>query len=234
MWVAFGLSVGSVALVTCGFIWAARREEVAQVERIGRLTRLTFDEVAPGELCAVRGMVGGATILDPVTGERVVYYEARVLRSDRGEVLFERSEGESIELDDGSKTAATVELLGADIAVSFVEVERSDREPSRKMAELLGSIDLAVPDKESGARYSIEHRALRVGDELTLVGVPRRSGEGLRFTAADPLFLTPESLDELRARQRGDLRAMDAMLKLGAVFGVASIAVAIVLMLTLG
>ncbi len=234
MWVTLVLAVGSVALTVCGFTWAARREEVAQVERIGRLTRLTLEQVAPGELCAVRGTVGGETILDPVTDEKVVHYEARVLRSDRGEVLFKRTEGETLELDDGSETVATVELLGAEIGVSFSEAEQSDREPSGKMVQLLGTIDAEIPPSAQGARYSIEHRALKLGEELTLVGVPRLDGEGYRFTSADPLFLTPESLSELKARQREALRAMDTMLKLGAVVGVASIVVAVVLMLLLG
>ncbi len=45
-----------------------------------------------------------------------------------------------------------------------------------------------------------------------------------------PLFLTPESLDELKARQRADLAAMDSMLKIGAALGLVAIAIAVALL----
>ena len=232
MWVTLAIVVGSVALTVCGFTWATRREEIAAVRRLEALTLLTLDDVAPNDLCAVRGsIVGPTTIPDPITDLPVVHYEARLLRRDRGAVLWKRSDGDALELDDGSTTRARVELLGAEIVIPYREAELTDGEPSARMAQLLSSIEHPVPEGEQGARYSIEHRALSIGDELTLVGTATRDGERLRFTAETPLHLTPETLAELQARQRADLRAMDRMLTIGALLGIVAIAIGVALLL---
>ena len=76
--------------------------------------------------------------------------------------------------------------------------------------------------------------AIRVGDELTLVGVPRRNADELRFDSRDPLHLSPEPLATLLGRLRADLGAMDTMLKTGVALGVVLIAVGVGLVLGLG
>ena len=236
MWVTLALAVGSVLLVVSGFTWVARRDEVEAVERIGALSLVTLGDAATGELCAIRGVVKASdTVEDPVTGEPVVFYEARLLRSDRPDVLYAKSGGRSLRLEDDSQRVAFVELKGAEIAIPPAELEQSDGAPSAKMAELLASIEKDAPRGQPSARYAIEHRAIGVGDQLTLVGVPRRDdSDELRFDAKDPLFLTPEPLEELQARQREDLRAMDAMLRIGVALGIASIVGGVALVLLLG
>ncbi len=234
MAITLTIAVGSVLLVVCGFTWAARREEVAEVARILRLQIMTLDEVALGELCAVRATVTGPrSAQDPVLDEEVVYFEARVLRRDRAEVLYARTAGETVRLEDGSERTAVVELVGAEVAVPTTELESADREPTPRMNALLRDGDeegRSTPKKSSAARYTLEHRAIRVGDELTLVGVPTRAEDGqLRFTSRHALFLTPEPLEALQARQRDDLRAMDRMLQIGLGLGVACLLAALIL-----
>lgn len=235
MVVTLVVAVGSVLLVVCGFLWAARREEIADVARLGKLALRSLDELSPGELGAVRGAVVESPEVDadPLTGERVVWWEARVLRRDRGVELLSKRDGEALRLDDGTG-AARVVLEGAEIAVDFEEIEASERVPSEKTAALLDASGVEVPDRDVDARYVVEHRRVAVGDQLTLIGIPRREQDGLHFTSEGPLYLTPGSLEDLQARQRGDLRAMDTMLKLGAGLGVVLIAVGIVLVLALG
>jgi len=229
------VAVGSVLLVVCGFAWAARREEVAEVARLGRLELRSIEALTPGELGAVRGTVVESPDVDadPLTDERVVWWEARVLRRDRGRELLSKRHGEALRLDDGTG-AVRVMLEGAEIAVALEEIEASERVPSERTAALLADAAIEVPDRDVDARYVVEHRRVAVGDELTLIGIPRESQDGLRFTSRGPLYLTPGSLEALQARQREDLRAMDTMLKLGAGLGVALIAVGIALVLALG
>ena len=229
------VAVGSVLLVVCGFAWAARREEVADVARLAKVSLRSIEELAPGELGAVRGKVVESPEVDadPLTEQRVVWWEARVLRRDKGRELLSKREGEALRLDDGTG-AVRVVLEGAEIAVDFAEIEASERVPSDKTAALLDASAVDVPDKDVDARYVVEHRSVAVGDELTLIGIPRREQDGLQFTSRGPLFLTPGSLEDLQARQREDLRAMDTMLKLGVGLGVVLIAVGVLLIVVLG
>ena len=234
MAVTLTIAVGSVLLVVCGFTWVARREEVAEVARLLRLQLMTLDEIADGELCAVEAKVAGpAAVQDPVLEETVVYFEARVVRRDRGDVLYARTGGEAVRLEDGSKRSALVELVGAEIAVPTVELEEADQEPSPRMRALLEIEDpegKRAHERSDAARYTLEHRAVRVGDTLTLVGVATRGDDGeARFTSRHPLFLTPEPLEALQARQRDDLKAMDRMLQIGLALGVACLLAAVVL-----
>jgi len=235
MVVTLVVAVGSVLLVVCGFAWAARREEIADVARLGKLELRSIEELSPGELGAVRGTVVESPEVDadPLTDARVAWWEARVLRRDKGRELLSKRQGEALRLDDGTG-AARVVLEGAEIAVDFAEIEASSRAPTDKTAALLDASGVDVPDEDVDARYVVEHRCVAVGDELTLIGVPREAQDGLQFTSKGPLYLTPGSLAELQARQREDLRAMDTMLKLGAGLGVVLIAVGVVLVVVLG
>lgn len=230
--ITLALAVGSVLLVVCGFAWAARREEVALVRRIERLEVRPLADAVPGELVAVRGRAGASGAFeDPVRAEPALWVDARLVARDRGEELWSLTRGETLRLDDGSGREAIVELVGAEISIAPRDVDEADRAPSERMRALLAGSERAVPDARPGARYAIEHRAIRPGDALGLVGVPSREGDALRFTSADPLHLGPEPLDALVARLRADLRAMDAMLKFGGALGILLLAGGIALVL---
>lgn len=223
MWVVVALAVGSVGLVITGFAWVARRDERVEVERIGRLALLTLKDLAPGELGAARGTVAGpAEHEDPVTGQDAVFFEARVRRRDRDEVLYEDEARGVLRLSDDSGRDARIELIGAEIDIPVKDHEESDKTPSPKMVDLLGEEGVSTPPKSATARYSLEHRAIEVGDELTVVGVPKLDDGTLRFGGPEPLYLIPGELSELQARLRADLAAMDRMLLLGAVIAGAS------------
>ncbi len=230
------VAVGSVLLVISGFTWAARREELETVARVACLRETSLADAAPGELIAARGEVAATseTLEDPTTGEAVVWLEARLVRRDRGEELWTRTEGRALRLDDGSGRPATVELVGAEMGLAPEELEAADRAPSERMRALLASVEAEVPAEQPAARYAIERRAIRVGDAFTLVGVPVREGDSLRFTSRDPLFLTPEPLDALQRRLEGDVRAMDRMLKAGLALGVALLLGGVALVVALG
>jgi len=231
MAVTLTIAVGSVLLVICGFTWVARREEVAEVQRLLALTVRPIDDVTPGKLCAVRGRVAGPQkVQDPVTDEPVVHFETRVVRADRGGQLWAQSLGDTVRLDDGSEDSAIAELVGAELGVPTDELERTDREPSARMRTLLAAASVEVPEPHASARYALEHRAIRVGDELTLVGVAKRGEDGrVHFTSKHPLFLTPDPLEALQDRQRSDLSAMDRMLQIGLALGIACLLAAVVL-----
>ncbi|MCA9609360.1 MAG: hypothetical protein KC619_27355 [Myxococcales bacterium] len=232
------VAVGSVLLVISGFTWAARREELESVQRIKQLRPTRLEDAAPGELTALRGRVGAGsdTVEDPTSGEAVVWLEARVVRRDRGEELWAKTEGRTLRFEDGEdgERTATVELVGAEIGLEPTELEASDRVPSETMKALLSSIEADVPPEQPTARYALERRALRVGDTLTLVGVPQREGEALRFTSRHPLYLTPEPLEALQQRLCDDVLAMDRMLKIGLALGIALIAGGVVVVVALG
>ncbi|MCB9596914.1 MAG: hypothetical protein H6719_29595 [Sandaracinaceae bacterium] len=235
MAVTLTLAVGSVLLMVCGFTWAARREELLAVARLEKLKVMPLADAAPGEPCAARGeVVGETTVSDPVTDEPAVWFEARLVRRDRGEELWAKTEGASLRLDDGSGPVAVVELVGAEIAIGARDVEEHDRVPSERMRAILTSIEATPPTEAPTARYVIEHRAIRVGDELTLVGVPVRDGDELRFASTGPLHLTPEPLATLQGRLRADLGAMDTMLRIGVGLGITLIGLGIGLVLWLG
>jgi len=233
--VTLALAVGSVLLVVCGFAWAARREETAIVLAVEGLRAQPLDEASPGVLFAARGRVsGGETVRDPIDDADVVFFEARLLRRDRGQTLWSRTEGRTMQLDDGSARRVTIELVGAEIAIAPREVDTADRLPSERMKALLASVEAELPAEAPTARYAIEHRAVRVGDELTLVGVPRGEPGALRLTSRDPLYLTPEPLEALQRRLRADLGALDVMLKVGLALGIALVLGGIALVVALG
>jgi len=238
MWVALPLIVGSLLLVVCGFIWVARRDTMELAKRIAGLDAVPLDEIALHNMNAVRARVGKVPAIDdPVTDEPTVFYELRVERVDQNETLLHQREAGVVTLADGHGRAELM-LAGAEIAgVELKELETSERVPSPKMARLLERFEVGVPSEKNGARYALMHRAIRIGTDLTVVGIPRvreKDGQkGLpRFTpSAGPLYVTPDTLPSLQERETGDLKAMNVMLGVGAGLGVAAMVVGLALML---
>ena len=91
---------------------------------------------------------------------------------------------------------------------------------------------LPVPATDRGARYMLFHRAIRVGDELTVVGTPSFEGRALpRFEANGAmLIVTDGPLEALKERERADMRAMSVMLRIAVVVGVITLGAAGVLL----
>lgn len=238
MWVALPLIVGSLLLVICGFIWVARRDTMALAQQIAGLDTVPLDEIALHNMNAVRARVGKVPAIDdPVTDEPTVFYELRVERTDQGETLLHHREAGLVTLADGHGRAEVM-LAGAEIAgLELRELETSERTPSPKMAALLERFDIRVPTESNAARYALMHRAIRIGTDLTVVGVPRvREKDGQkslpRFTpSAGPLYVTPDELPVLQQRESADLKAMNLMLGIGAALGVAATAVGLFLMI---
>jgi hypothetical protein len=236
MWITILVVVGSVLLVVSGFAWTARRDAVEVARRIGALRVAPIAEVDVGRLAAVKGTVRvSEPITDPVTEEKVAFYEARVTRTDGGETtLHEESRGRSIQLDDGSGTAR-VELVGTEIDLPMEAVERTDERPSATMRALLEAGEVEVPSEAPAARYVLSHRALRAGDALTVVGVARDEAGTLTFSpAAGLLHVTAGSLSALQEREQVDVRSMSRMLAVAAAVGVVLLAVGGWLMLAHG
>ncbi len=234
MTVALLLIVGSVLLVVSGFTWAARRETLERARDIEALRLAHLDAVKEPQLAAVRGRVASEEpLVDPITDEPAAYYEARLVRTDGGErVLMALRGGETIALEDRQVRAA-VRVPGAELDLPWEERELSEREPSPRMRRLLEESGVPVPDPDRAARYAIVHRAIRPGDELTVVGTPSfatrapdasgyRGGAGATpsFEAnGSMLLITTQPLDAVKARERTDVRAMSTMLRLAVVIG---------------
>lgn len=229
MWITLLLVVGSVLLVVSGFTWAARREALDRARDIERLSPIGIDTLSEPRMVAIRGRAGSdAALTDPVTEARVVFYEVRLARMDGGErVLRALRGGDSLRLEeDGAR--AEVRLEGAEIGVDWEELDASEREPSPRMKALLEAGGVAVPEPDRAARYVIFHRAIRVGDELTVVGTPSFGGEAPPVFEANGamLIVTAGGLDALKQRERADMRAMSMMLRIAVAIGVIALGVA--------
>ncbi len=220
--------VGSVLLVVSGFTWAARRELVARVGAVEALALSPLASLSEPRLVAIRGRAGAAQPLtDPITDEKVVFYEARLSRVDGGEkVLRTLRAGEVVPLEEGDARVEVV-LTNAELALAWSEVEATEAEPSPKVLALLeaGNIDVPAPDR--AARYAVFHRAIRPGDALTVVGTPALRGREVpRFEAGEEgLVVSDGDLEALKERERADVRAMNAMLRIAVGIGVVLIAV---------
>lgn len=242
MWITFFLVVGSVLLVVSGFTWVVRRESLDRARAIEALRPTDVESLSEPRMVAVRARAAALDepLTDPVTDAPVVYYEARLARTDGGErALRTLGGGEAFALEGGS-ARAEVRLAGAELALPWEEREASDREPSPRMKALLEEAKLEVPAPDRSARYVIFHRAIGVGDELTVVGTPSFEGSksttqtGYRGGAgALPLFeangaaliVTDGGLDALQERERGDMRAMSLMLRIAVAIGVIAVGV---------
>lgn len=251
MWLTLLLVVGSLLLVVSGFTWAARRDALERARDIERLRLSKLDTIREARLVAVRGRaVADDPTVDPVTDERSVFYEARLVRLDDGErVLRTLRGGGEFAIDDGSGRAQ-VRLAGAELGLVWKEVEANEGEPSPRMKKLLEAGGFEVPAFERGTRYAIFHRGIRVGDELTVVGTPKFSEvrgttiEGYRggatavptFETDDGMFIVTSDggLDALQERERADMRAMSTMLRIAVVVGVLSVVVGAALLIALG
>lgn len=233
---AIVLVVGSVLLLVSAFTWVARREAVDRARRLASLRYTPLEAVMARRLTAVRASaVSDEPIVDPVTQEPVAFFEARLARLDGGDrTLRNLRGGPTVRLEDGTGSVE-VQLEGADLALPWEELEATDGEPSPRMRQLLEEATLPVPELQRGARFVIFHRAIRVGDALTVVGRPTllersaSSTEGYRggtqATASfevdeEGLVVTDGELETLQERERTDLRAMTRMVQIAAALGV--------------
>lgn len=232
MWITLFLAVGSVLLVVSGFTWAARREALERARDVEALEPTGIAALSEPRMVAVRGRAASdEPLTDPVTGERVVYFEARLARVDGGEKdLRVLRGGDALRLEQQGERAE-VRLHAAELAIDWEELEPSDRDPSPRMRELLEAGAVPIPATDRSARYVIFHRAIRVGDELTVVGTPSFERRALPTFEANGamLIVTDGELDALKARERADMRAMSVMLRIAVAVGVIALAVAGVL-----
>src|SRR5688572_25894353 len=96
MYFVIPIAVGSVLLVICGFVWAARRETLERARDVRSLEIVPIDALEPDKLAAVRGKAARlGAIENPVDGQHVAFYEARVER-EGGRVLRTIREGDVI------------------------------------------------------------------------------------------------------------------------------------------
>ncbi len=239
MWVVIPLVVGSVLLVVAGFAWVARRETLERARSIEALDLTPIDRATSGRLSAVRARVRVEELIaDPVSGEKVGFYEARVARVDGGErTLRSMREGTRLGLEDESGRAE-LSLKNAELALAWKEVEHADGEPSPSMRKLLEAGEVEAPAPDRGARYVLFHRAIREGDTLTVVGVAGASGEKrgdrprARFDANNGvLIVTDAPLEELKKSESADVRAMSHMLRIASAIGTVLVALSAVLLL---
>jgi hypothetical protein len=231
MWIALLLIVGSVLLVVSGFTWAARRDLLARARDIEALRVSALDMVHEPQMVAVRGRVHvEQPLTDPITGEPVAFYEARLSRVDGGEkVLRTLRTGDRVIIEDEHGRAEVV-LAHAELALPWVEIETTEREPSPKVKALLDAAHIDVPTTDRAARYGVFHRAIRPGDVLTVVGTPAFPGKRAlpHFEANGAgLVVTDGDLDALKARERSDVRAMNAMLQVAVLIGFVLVAVGV-------
>lgn len=233
MWITLLLAVGSVLLVVSGFTWAARREALERARDVEALQPIGIATLSEPRMVAVHGRVASdEPLTDPVTGERVVFFEARLVRVDGAEKeLRALRGGDALRLDQQG-ARVEVRLHAAELAIEWEELESSDRDPSPRMRALLEAGMLPVPATDRSARYMLFHRAIRVGDELTIVGTPSFEGRALpRFEANGAmLIVTDGPLDALKERERADMRAMSVMLRIAVVVGVITLGAAAVLL----
>jgi len=233
MWITLLLAVGSVLLVVSGFTWAARREALERARDVEALQPVGIATLSEARMVALHGrVVSDEPLTDPVTGERVVFFEARLVRVDGAEKeLRVLRGGDALRLDQQG-ARVEVRLHAAELAIEWEELESSDRDPSPRMRALLEAGMLPVPATDRSARYVLFHRAIRVGDELTVVGTPSFEGRALpRFEANGAmLIVTDGPLDALKERERADMRAMSVMLRIAVVVGVITLGAAGVLL----
>lgn len=228
------LVVGSVLLVVSAFTWIARRDTVERARALDALRCLPIEDVRAGRLVALRAKaLAREPLVDPVTRDRVAFHEARLARVDGPErVLRSFRGGDVFELEDGTGRVE-VSLVDADLTLPWQELESAEREPSPRMRQLLEDAGFVVPAPERGARYALLHRAIRPGDELTVVGRPRfdeplgsSAGERrdtppvARFVAGEEgLVVTVGELASVQERERDDLAAMTRMVQIAALLG---------------
>jgi hypothetical protein len=227
MWVVIPLVVGSVLLVVSGFVWAARRETLDRAAAVENALLVPLGRIEPGRTIALSAKVAGdAGLRDPVSGDTVAFYEARVSRVDGGErVLREVRGGDAIALEsDGAR--AEVRLAGAELSLAWKEIEQADGEPTPAMRELLTAGEREAITREGNARYALFHRAIRRGDRLTVVGTAEPEGDRSVFDSTRGLLIvTDEELDVLKGRERADVRAMSRMLRAAVALGALLVAV---------
>ncbi len=232
MWITLLLVVGSVLLVVSGFTWAARREALERARDLEALEPIGIASLSEPRMVAVRGrVVADEPLTDPVTGERVVFFEARLARVDGDEKALRVLRGGDVFRLDEQGERAEVRLHAAELAIEWEELESSDRDPSPRMRALLEAGGLPVPATDRSARYMLFHRAIRVGGELTVVGTPSFEAGALPTFEANGamLIVTDGELDALKERERADMRAMSIMLRIAVVVGAIAIGTAGVL-----
>ncbi|MBZ0117621.1 MAG: hypothetical protein K8H88_11530 [Sandaracinaceae bacterium] len=249
MWVAIALTVGSVLLVVSGFTWAASVSRLARAAAITSLAVRPLASLREGVLAALRAKVRAEAsaeepLVDPVTDHQVAMWEASVARD--GAILWADRAGEHLELEDESGRAI-LELAAAELDIEQQEIESSLDEPSPRMSRLLAAHERDVPERSAGARFTLVHRAIAIGDELTVIGVPvvresersarkssYRGGNGPlpRLSASQGLTIVSERpLAELAAREAADVQSMKWMLRIAVAAGLGMLAIGLGLLL---
>jgi hypothetical protein len=245
MWIVIPLVIGSVVLVVAGFTWAARREALARARLVQHARLAPLDGVREGELAAVSAAaVRAEPLVDPVTGQNVAWYEARLARTDGPEkILRAARDGDLLTLEDPAGRVE-VSLEGAELGVPWDEPEESEAEPSARMRSFLSAAELPIPERDASARYVLSHRAIALGEPITVLGKPRSGERGStragyrggaafvpRFDArSDPFIVTRSTLAELKDREGADVRAMSRMLRFATGLGVVLVAISLLLL----
>lgn len=232
MWVTILLVIGSAVLVISGFTWAARREALDSARALEALGLSPIAAVTEPRVVAVRARVGAdEPLIDPVTDEEVAFYEAKVLRIDRGEKVLRTLEGGQVLRFEEGDVVARVKLENAQLDVEWEEREESENEPSPRIKKLLKAAAMDVPKADPASRYAIVHRAIPIGAEVTVIGRPRFE-QGTPFFDAEngELIVSFATLDALKARERAQMRSMSIMLRIAVVVGALTVGVALVLL----
>ncbi|MFK7987188.1 MAG: hypothetical protein AB8I08_14285 [Sandaracinaceae bacterium] len=222
--------IGGVFWIVAGFLWVARRDErraLAQLEGVDP----SVGELTAGTFSAVRGEVRSAQPeTDPVTGEPVAYWEARLERLDdagRRVRLLLVEGGEELTVD-----GVRVALHGAQIDIDEAPPVRAEGIPNEAMRALLEGTPHALPPPdetrpEKGVRWELTVRRITLGETLTLLGTPIKGDDGLVFDGLPRL--TPTALEVIVEEERLASRAMDRLIVLAAVIGVGAFLAAVLL-----
>jgi hypothetical protein len=243
MWIVIPIAVGSVLLVVAGFTWAARREVLERARRVRSLAPTPLDEVKGKQLVAVRGTAAAEDpVQDPVLGESVAFFEARLTKN--GAEVRTLREGNVIAIEDAN-ARAEVRLESAELDLAWDDVEESDGMSAKMRAVFSTNVPSPnAPEAEQGAKYTLSHRAIRIGDPLTVVGTPRfdergstrdgyRGGAGTlpRFDAKlGVLIVSASDLAQIQHRELGDSRAMSTMLRLSVAIGAALVGIGAIML----
>jgi hypothetical protein len=172
-----------------------------------------------GEVSAAR------TVLDPVLGEKVAFYSVELQRVGVPGPLLARSGGAELVIIDASGPS-WIDLDAAELMIP-VRTHRADGTPSALMQRVLNDAGVTVPEFERGARYELHHRAIRIGEVLTVIGV---ASAGRRFDAsASRLCVSQAPLLATQERERVAIRGLNWML--GGAIAIVVVAAAIAALL---
>ena len=215
------LVIGSVLLVVCGFLAAARKQTLRRTHAILDLRPITPDATVRHRLVAVRGRVRASHPMPhPITQAPQAYVATRLLqhRASHHQVLVETENEAALQLDVNGHLVH-VSTHNAEVAIAWNPPHECDVEPDAIMQRILESAECDPPPRDPHVRYTLESRSIAVGQTLTAIGTLHEAPEKVEGFQLHPshgfLILSDQNLEHLARQERTHGQSMNRMLAIG-------------------